>query len=206
MPQLIRYMAIAATLAASALASSALANTITFETAPFGAGFTGPVTENGFTYSNLSGGLFVNIFGHPGQDMEGEIVAGGGVLKIVSATGGDFDFNALDYSAFSTLGGSETLQVKGFLSGSLVGTDTYTLANTANTPYTNWTTEAASVLAGKTLSELDIPLNAGNPGQFGQNIDNVVLTPVATPEPGSLALLGAGVLALGWVRRRRKTA
>ena len=133
MPQLIRYMAIAATLAASALASSALANTITFETAPFGAGFTGPVTENGFTYSNLSGGLFVNIFGHPGQDMEGEITAGGGVLKIVSATGGDFDFNALDYSAFSTLGGSETLQVKGFLSGSLVGTDTYTLANTANT-------------------------------------------------------------------------
>ena len=61
-------------------------------------------------------------------------------------------------------------------------------------------------MAGKTLSELDIPLNAGNPGQFGQNIDNVVLTPVATPEPGSLALLGAGVLALGWVRRRRKTA
>ena len=65
---------------ASALASPAFADLITFETAPSGAGFTGPVTENGFTYSTLSGGLFVNGLGNPGQDMEGNEDTGGGVL------------------------------------------------------------------------------------------------------------------------------
>jgi hypothetical protein len=209
--RLARDAAIAATLLGSALASSAFANTITFQTAPPGAGFTGPVTEAGFTYSTLSGGLFVNRFGNPGQDMEGTETVGGGVLKIVSATGGDFDFNALDYSAFNASGtGSQTLMVKGLLGGSPVGMDLYTLANTStfSPKYANWTTELASVLAGKTLSELDITLNAGFifGFNFSENIDNVVLTPVATPEPASLALLAAGALALGWVRRRRKQA
>jgi len=204
--RLARDAAIAATLVGSALASPALANKITFDTTNFGS-LTGPVTENGFTYSTLSGELFVNSPGNPGQDMEGSEAAGGGALKIVSATGGDFDFNALDYSAFNISGtGSQMLVVKGLLGASTVGMDTYTLASTSNIPYTNWTTELASVLAGKTLSELDITLNAGFPA-FTEAIDNVVLTPLAAvPEPSSLALLGAGVLALGWVRRRRKTA
>jgi hypothetical protein len=200
------YAAIAVTVVASTLASPAFANVITFETAPLG-GFTSPVTENGFTYSKLSGGLEVDGLGNPGHDMAG---AGGvalflgGVLKIVSATGGDFTFDSIDFSAFQSTSptGSQTLVVKGLLDASTVGMDTYTLANTNDIPYTNWTTELASVLAGKTLSELDITLNAGL--HFTESIDNVVLTPVATPEPASLALLGAGVLALGWVRRRRK--
>ena len=131
MTRVTRCAAVAAMVAASALVSSALANTITFETAPLDQGFTGPVTEDGFTYSTLSGGLFVNGFGNPGQDMEPETV-GGGVLKIVSATGGDFDFNALDYSVWSISGtGSQTLVVKGLLGASTVGMDTYTLPGTS---------------------------------------------------------------------------
>jgi hypothetical protein len=131
-------------------------------------------------------------------------------VKIVSATGGDFTFDSVDFSAFqgtSPPTGSQTLAVKGLLDASTVGMDTYTLANTNDIPYTNWTTELASILAGKTLSELDITLNAGP--HFTESIDNVVLTPVpvpvpAVPQPFSLALLGAGVLALelGWRRRR----
>src|SRR5438045_306632 len=111
--------AIAATVVASGLASPAVANTITFETADTG-GFTGPVTENGFTYSTLSGGLLVLTNGNPGQDMAGLEFSGGGVLRIVSASGGDFTFDGLDFAASGSTG-SQTLMVEGFLGGSSVG-------------------------------------------------------------------------------------
>ena len=205
----------------SALASTVLANTITFETAPFGPGFNAPITEAGFTYSKLNGALFVNDFGNPGQDVEGASAvvgaAGGGVLKIVSATSGDFDFDGLDFAAFDLSGtGSQTLKVEGFLGGSSVGADQYTLANTnkisSNSKYSNWTTEVASILAGKSISELDITLNANaaNSGPpFDEAVDNVVLTPdqAVIPEPSSLTLLaGAAGASIVWLRRRRLSA
>jgi hypothetical protein len=203
--------AAAAMIAASALASPAFANTITFETASLGIGITTPITENGFTYSTLSGSLFVTPFGNPGHDAEGLQSTGGGVLKIVSATGGNFNFNALDFAAFDFSGnGSQTLRVEGFLGGSSVGVDQYTLANTKifDPKYGNWTTEAASVLAGQIISELDITLNASNAAGSisNENIDNVVLTPaqVAVTEPSCLALLGAAVVSASFIRRRRR--
>src|SRR5215472_12937411 len=197
---------------ASAVALPALANKITFETAPVGA-FTGPVTEDGFTYSKLSGALLVNplLPGNPAKDAEGTI-SGGGVLKIVSAGGGDFNFNALDFSAFDSSGtGSQTLRVEGFLGGSSVGVDQYTLANTKvfNPKYDNWTAELASVLAGKSISELDITLNANIAGSgllFNESIDNVVLTleQAGVPEPSSMALLGVAAAGASFVRLRRR--
>jgi PEP-CTERM motif len=202
--------AVAALVMASAVASPAVANTITFETASLGAGINSPITENGFTYSTLSGSLFVTQFGNPGHDAEGLQSAGGGVLKIVSATGDNFNFNALDFSAFDFSGnGSQTLKVEGFLAGSSVGVDQYTLANTKvfDPKYGNWTTEAASVLAGKSISELDITLNASNAGGSisNENIDNVVLTSldIAIPEPSSLILLGAAMVGASFIRVRR---
>ena len=206
-----RVTAVAAMLVASALALPALANTITFDTANLGV-FTGSVTEDGFTYSKLSGGLLVDQFGNPGRDLEGLSTVGGGVVKIVSATGGDFNFNALDFSAFDLSGtGSQTLKVEGFLGGSSVGADQYTLANTKvfDPKYDNWTTEAASVLAGKSISELDITLSAsiaGTGSLFNENIDNLVLTPdlAAIPEPASLTILTVAALGASFIRRRRR--
>jgi hypothetical protein len=205
-----RYTISAVTVLASALASPALANTITFETASLGVGIANPITESGFTYSTLSGSLFVTPFGNPGHDAEGLQSVGGGVLKIVSATGGNFNFNALDFSAFDFSGtGSQTLKVEGLLGGSSVGVDQYTLANTKvfDPKYGNWTTEAASVLAGRAISELDITLNAGNAAGSisSENVDNVVLTPVqvAVPEPSNLILLGVAMVGASYIRVRR---
>jgi hypothetical protein len=207
-----RHTVGAAMMIAGALASPAFASTITFETAPVGS-FGGPVTENGFTYSNLTGALLINplLVGNPGKDAEGTI-SGGGVLKIVSATGGNFNFNALDFSAFDFSGtGSQILKVEGLLGGSSVGVDQYTLPNTNvfNPKYDNWSIETASVLAGKSISELDITLNAsiaGSGSLFNESIDNLVLTPlqVAVPEPSSLALLGLAVLGASSIRLRRR--
>jgi hypothetical protein len=196
------------TVAVPFIGSSAKANVITFETAPPGPGFTGPVTEDGFTYKTLSGGLLVNTSGNPGQDMEGMVVGGGGVLEITRAGPlADFSLSKLDYSAFALSGvGSQTLVVTGLLGGTVVGIDTFTLANTniGLPKYANWTTETASKLAGVKLDELTIGLNAGVlPSVFHQNVDNVVLNPVGVPEPASLAMLAAGLIGMGIARRRR---
>ena len=195
--------------ALTATASLSFASTITFETAP-GLNFTGPVTESGYVYSNLSGFLYVNVLGNPGQDMEGEDDGGGGVLKIVAVGGGDFTLATLDFAAYDLVGtGSQTLTINGYLGALLVGTDTYTLANTNSTisgGYDNWTTESASLLAGQAISEIDIVLNAGhrpNNTNFQEAVDNVVLDAVA-PEPASLVLFGTGSAVLWFLRRRSK--
>ena len=65
------------------------------------------------------------------------------------------------------------------------------------------------MLAGKSISELDITLNASvaNSGLlFSENIDNVVLTleAAAIPEPSSLTLLGIAVVGASFVRLRRR--
>jgi hypothetical protein len=101
------------------------------------------------------------------------------------------------------------IKSRGFLPDHPSGWIKYTLANTNvfNPKYSNWTTEVSSVLAGKSISELDIILNAsvaGSGSLFNENVDNVVLTPDAVPEPSSLTIVAVAVMGASFIRLRKR--
>jgi hypothetical protein len=189
-----------ALIVAAAMTVPAAANVITFETAPIGV-FTGPVTESGFTYELGIGNIVVNTPGHPGQDLEA-VSDGGGVLIIRRADGGLFQFDSVDFAAYNRPGtGTQDLIVAGGIGGGFIGFDVFTLANTADQPYSNWTTETALGLHGILVDTLLVLLGGGTDSEpYNSAIDNVTLTP-DVPEPASLALLAGGLVFL---RRRRR--
>lgn len=65
---------------------------------------------------------------------------------------------------------------------------------------TAWTMMSASFVATGTSTTLSFKA-MGTSDSFGTSLDDVSVT--AVPEPGSLALLGAGFSALAWTARRR---
>jgi hypothetical protein len=74
--------------------------------------------------------------------------------------------------------------------------------NTQNLPFTSSATWAGTTISGLGLAPGTYKWTWGS----GANADDIkVVIPSATPEPGSLALLGmgvAGMVAYGWRRRK----
>jgi hypothetical protein len=195
--------------AAIALAAPAAAGPITFETAPFGPGFTGPVTENGFNYQQTDGSLFVNAFGNPGQDMEATAGTLGGALVVYRVDGGTFKFNSIDFAAYEAGPPQEqALSLVGVTKDGTLVQEYYTLDTTSvfSPKYANWTTEFPTMggLAGLELKSLAIVLFSieSDVPCYGA-VDNLNLTP-SVPEPATLALFGAGLLGFAVRRRRAK--
>ena len=195
-------------LGALSIGAQAQASTITFGGANPGV-FSGSVAEAGYTYSSASGALYSNIYGNPGEDMEGYGAGGGGVLSIVSSTAGTFTYSGLDFAAYdSSGGGDQTLTVSGYLGGALVATDAYTLTSTATigTSYANWTPESASALSGQTIDELLISMDGSVPADsdyFYTAIDNVNLSG-GVPEPAAWAMMLVGFGGMGMALRSRR--
>jgi hypothetical protein len=196
------------------MAVPASATTITFDTAPVGPGFTGPVHESGFVYQQTYGSLFVNSKGISGHDMEAQAGTWGGAMVLYRQNGGTFLFNSIDFAAFEP--GSPQDQAISLVGVTKDGTtfqEYYTLETTdiGSPTYGNWTTEFATMggLAGLELKSLAIVLFAyASEVPCYTAIDNIVLTPpngnTGIPEPASLALVAAGLMAFGWRRRARK--
>jgi hypothetical protein len=75
-----------------------------------------------------------------------------------------------------------------------------------------WSYFATSSLVGPTIGSISSfvigsnpPFQTSNGPNKDAGFENVFEAQINTPEPASLALLGAGIAALGFVRRRRAT-
>lgn len=202
----VKSLVFSAGLALSVLTSGAQAATVTFEDVKPGLLVFGGGSEGGFDFSVQTGALYVNQWGNPGQDLEGDQGLSGGVVDFYASDLGLFTFNYLDYAAWNSDGvGTQTLTVRGWLGDTELGVDTFKLANSAiyAPTYDNWTLFGATNLAGVSIDRLSIELNAG--GSYLQAIDNINLTS-AIPEPATWAMMIVGFGLVGAMLRRGRTA
>jgi len=191
----------------SALAGAAI---IGFDGITASGGFTGPLTEDGFTYSEFGAvGLFGSInHGNPAPEMEGGANTGGGVLQIVSETAGQaFLFVGMDIAHFDSQHNTHEIIVAGFLDSLHVATETFiTTVDPSSSwgPYTTVTSTAGQLLDGA-IDELRISLpGLSTATEFWYTrTDNIQLDSI--PEPATLALMGLGLAGIGY-RRKQKLA
>lgn len=193
-----KQLAIALTLVVAVLSNAASADTITFGNESAGA-FFGPSAEGNFSYSLFGGGLFVDaLSGNPGEQMEGSIPADGGTLQIVrnDVVNGLFTFDQASVVQWSF--GAVSVVFEGYLGGALQASDSLLTSATSLTH----TTLASANLSGVMIDELRVILDASSSSSAWEGVDNIVVTPV--PEPSTLALVGAGLIALQLRERSRK--
>lgn len=175
------------------------------------------LTDNGFgtpiangyqglnwtNWSVLDTAAFTSFFGPsgatPGTVSPPNVAFNANGGEAIFSDSSPFTLNSADLTAFWR--DSLEVTVTGLLNGVVEDTITLALSATAPTLETfNWTD----------INEVDIAASGGthHAGYSGSGtqvaLDN--LTIVSTPEPSSLAIVGAGLAGLGIARRRRRKA
>jgi hypothetical protein len=210
-------------IASVGLVRGASATTIDFNTLP-GAYFSNftSYTENGFTVATLTGHFYVDdgsnivlgksVFGDPPPDifqddgMSGQFAES---LTLTKAGGGTFTFDSLELNAFN---GFPTYAIVGKLNGTQVydyagtvafgsgGADGFTVLNPG---------EMSQLVTSVTLSFTQ-PIDPDD--VESTDFDNFIVNapamtaPGPVPEPGSIYLLGSGLLCIGGLLRKRLAA
>jgi hypothetical protein len=157
-------------------------------TGPNGAPYLGS-SESGFSISPTLGSWFqATIYGSPSPSIfDGPVNSPGVAALQITDGAGLFAFRSLD---FSSNNGDSSFDIQGFLGASLQFHETGTLAG-VSTPF-HFST-LLSVDPSVPIDGLLIEIIPG-PGVTSINMDNIMV--VTVPEPGTIAFLCLGVLAM----------
>lgn len=171
-----------------------------FSTTQIFAACTGTPVSNGLRFSH-NGTTTIGLGGDNGS-----------LYNMVRTDGAAFSLQALDFAQWFRLGdfaysfNATSLEVRGFLGGSQVGSETIAITVVSDGPNGTPDFRTANLTAFGNVDRIAlVPFNTSNTLAYAL-IDNVVVGAASpVPEPSSLALTGLAGVALGLVRRHRRS-